>query len=42
MEIEQLLSRLAVALGIGLLIGLERGWKTREVERGDRTGTVRH
>lgn len=27
---EELLSRLAVALAIGLLVGLERGWHTRE------------
>ena len=30
MDFEQLLSRIALALGIGLLIGLERGWRTRE------------
>jgi len=36
MDTVQLLSRLAVALGIGLLIGLERGWKTREVLSGRR------
>ena len=29
MDIEDLLSRLAVAFGIGLLIGLERGWRER-------------
>lgn len=41
MDIAQLLSRLAVALGIGLLIGLERGWKTREVEPGRRAAGIR-
>jgi len=29
MEFQDLISRLAVALAIGLLIGLERGWRTR-------------
>jgi hypothetical protein len=28
MEFEVLLPRVALALGIGLLIGLERGWRT--------------
>lgn len=41
MDIDQLLSRLAVALGIGLLVGLERGWKTREVASGRRAAGVR-
>jgi uncharacterized membrane protein (DUF4010 family) len=41
MDTVQLLSRLAVALGIGLLIGLERGWKTREVASGRRAAGVR-
>jgi len=41
MDIDQLLSRLAVSLGIGLLIGLERGWKTREVAAGRRAAGVR-
>ena len=41
MDIDHLLSRLAVALGIGLLIGLERGWKTREVAPGRRAAGVR-
>ena len=30
---EELLSRLAVALAIGLLVGLERGWHTREEQQ---------
>ncbi len=41
MSLDQLLSRLAVALGIGLLVGLERGWKTREVKPGSRAAGVR-
>ena len=36
MNIEDLLSRFAVALGVGLLIGLERGWHAREAESGAR------
>jgi uncharacterized membrane protein (DUF4010 family) len=41
MDIDYLLSRLAVALGIGLLVGLERGWKTREVKPGRRAAGIR-
>ena len=41
MDIDDLLSRFAVALGIGLLIGLERGWRTREREPGSRTAGIR-
>jgi uncharacterized membrane protein (DUF4010 family) len=41
MDFEHLLSRVALALGIGLLIGLERGWRTREVESGHRTAGIR-
>lgn len=41
MEFEVLLPRVALALGIGLLIGLERGWRTREAESGSRTAGVR-
>jgi uncharacterized membrane protein YhiD involved in acid resistance len=37
MDLEELLSRLALALGIGLLIGLERGWRTREAAPGSRS-----
>ncbi len=36
-----LLSHFAVALGIGLLIGIERGWRTREEAAGSRTAGVR-
>jgi uncharacterized membrane protein (DUF4010 family) len=41
MELESLLPRVALALGIGLLIGLERGWRTREAEPGSRTAGIR-
>jgi uncharacterized membrane protein (DUF4010 family) len=41
MDLQELLSRFAVALGIGLLIGLERGWRTREMQRGSRTAGIR-
>jgi uncharacterized membrane protein (DUF4010 family) len=41
MDIDHLLSRLAVALGVGLLIGLERGWKTRDVQGGRRAAGIR-
>lgn len=36
-----LLLRLAVALAIGLMIGLERGWKQREEAEGERTAGLR-
>ena len=41
MDIQELLSHFAVALGIGLLIGLERGWTTREDAPGTRTAGIR-
>lgn len=41
MNIDHLSYRLALALGIGLLIGLERGWKTREMKPGSRAAGVR-
>jgi uncharacterized membrane protein (DUF4010 family) len=41
MDLQELLSRFAVALGIGLLIGLERGWRTREIQSGSRTAGIR-
>lgn len=41
MEFQDLLSRFAVALGIGLLIGLERGWRTREETSGSRAAGIR-
>jgi uncharacterized membrane protein (DUF4010 family) len=40
-ELETLLSRVALACGIGLLIGLERGWRTRDALPGSRTAGVR-
>lgn len=33
--------RLAVALAIGLLIGIERGWQRRESEEGQRVAGLR-
>ena len=33
--------RLAVSLGIGLIVGLERGWKTRDQHRGQRLAGLR-
>ncbi len=36
-----LFERAAVALAVGLLIGLERGWKTRELGEGQRVAGVR-
>ncbi len=36
-----LISRLAVALGIGLLVGIERGWQEREEPEGGRTAGIR-
>jgi len=41
MTLDPLLQRLAVALAIGLLIGLERGWKQREEPEGERTAGLR-
>ena len=41
MHLEELFLRFALALGIGLLIGLERGWRTREDPAGTRTAGIR-
>jgi uncharacterized membrane protein (DUF4010 family) len=41
MEQDELFRRLAVALAIGLLIGLERGWRAREEAEGERTAGLR-
>jgi uncharacterized membrane protein (DUF4010 family) len=41
MLIDPLLMRLAVALAIGLLVGLERGWQARSGEDGARVAGVR-
>lgn len=40
-ETTVLFERLAVALALGLLIGLERGWKTRALDEGQRVAGVR-
>jgi uncharacterized membrane protein (DUF4010 family) len=40
-DVEALMSRVALAGGIGLLIGLERGWRTRDASPGSRTAGVR-
>jgi uncharacterized membrane protein (DUF4010 family) len=37
----ELIERLAVALAIGLVIGIERGWKQREEAEGDRAAGLR-
>jgi uncharacterized membrane protein (DUF4010 family) len=39
--LQEILSYFAVALGIGLLFGLERGWKARKDEPGSRTAGIR-
>jgi uncharacterized membrane protein (DUF4010 family) len=41
MDQEELFRRLAVALAIGLLVGLERGWQTREETDHKRTAGLR-
>jgi len=41
MDADTLLSRLAVSLSIGLLIGLERGWRTRNEEDHQRAAGLR-
>lgn len=41
MDFEESISRLALALGIGLLFGLERGWRTRGEPSGGRTAGIR-
>lgn len=38
---QQIIFRLAVALAIGLLIGLERGWKEKDTEEGARIAGLR-
>jgi uncharacterized membrane protein (DUF4010 family) len=37
----ELIGRLAIALAIGLIIGVERGWKQRKVPEGDRAAGLR-
>jgi len=41
MDFQDLISRLALALGIGLLFGLERGWRAREERPGERAAGIR-
>jgi uncharacterized membrane protein (DUF4010 family) len=41
MDQDELFRRLALALAIGLLIGLERGWQLREEAEGERTAGFR-
>ncbi len=41
MEDVELFRRLGVALAIGLLVGLERGWQSREEAEGERTAGIR-
>lgn len=41
MDTDELLSRFAVALGIGLLLGLERGWRSRDEKPGSRAAGFR-
>jgi hypothetical protein len=41
MDLQELISRLAVALGIGLLIGLERGWRRRQASPGGLAAEIR-
>ena len=41
MEVLELFQRLSVALAIGLLIGLERGWKMRDEAEGHRAAGFR-
>jgi len=41
METSELVQRLGLALAIGLLIGLERGWRERDEKSGSRTAGIR-
>ena len=41
MDLYELIARLGVALGIGLLIGLERGWHRRRARPGSRAAGIR-
>ena len=41
MDRDDLFLRLGLALAIGFLIGLERGWKARDEEEGQRTAGLR-
>ncbi|MGB5083073.1 MAG: MgtC/SapB family protein, partial [Methylocystis silviterrae] len=37
----ELIQRLSIALAIGLLIGLERGWTSRDESEGERAAGLR-
>src|SRR3982750_1142713 len=39
-DVEVVLARVALAFGIGLLVGLERGWRSRDPSPGSRTAGV--
>jgi len=41
MDLDNPLFRMALALGVGLLIGLERGWQRRDAEPGARAAGIR-
>jgi hypothetical protein len=41
MDFQELISRFGLALGIGLLFGLERGWRMRGEPPGGRTAGIR-
>lgn len=41
MDTFELFQRLSVALAVGLLIGLERGWQSRKEEEGERAAGLR-
>ena len=41
MTVDELLLRLTIALGIGLLIGVERGWRLRAMPPGSRAAGIR-
>jgi uncharacterized membrane protein YhiD involved in acid resistance len=38
---DTLIARLGLALAIGLLVGLERGWRERDAPEGSRTAGIR-
>ena len=40
-DADEILQRLGLALAIGLLVGLERGWKTRDEAEGGRVAGLR-
>ena len=41
LSLDETLLRVGLALAIGLLVGIERGWRTREEESGERTAGLR-